>query len=140
MALMQVSVFLSAGLVSFFCLLITIVVYRLHFHPLAKFPGPKLAAATKWYEFYFDCLKGDGGQFAFEIDKMHERYGSIVRINPDELHIKDVGFYSAFYSGSTEVKCQSLNMRLFTHHSQVRDKYPPAAAMAGQPLGSKSQR
>ena len=48
--------------------------YRLTFDPLAKFPGPKLAAATSWYEFYYDWWCE--GQYVFEIKKMHDKYGN----------------------------------------------------------------
>lgn len=49
------------------------VIYRLCFSPIAGFPGPKLAALTFWYEFYYDVIKG--GKYTWEIGNMHEKYG-----------------------------------------------------------------
>ena len=49
------------------------VIYRLYFSPLSKFPGPKLAAATLWYEFYYNIWKE--GMYIWEIQKMHQKYG-----------------------------------------------------------------
>lgn len=49
-------------------------IYRLYFHPLSKFPGPKLAALTHLYEFYYDAIKG--GKYLWEIQRMHDQYGT----------------------------------------------------------------
>ena len=48
-------------------------VYQLWFSPLAGIPGPKLAAVTLLYEFYYEaiCL----GKFTRHIETLHQRYG-----------------------------------------------------------------
>ena len=52
----------------------SLVVYRIYFHPLAKFPGPPLAAATYWYEFYFEIFKG--ARYTWKLEDLHRQYGS----------------------------------------------------------------
>lgn len=56
---------LAYGLVS--------LVYRLHLHPLSKFPGPRLAAVTGLYEIYFSVW--GVSSFDDEIERMHQEYG-----------------------------------------------------------------
>ena len=46
---------------------------RLVLSPLAAFPGPKLAALTNWYEFYYDVILQ--GKFTFKIQELHKKYG-----------------------------------------------------------------
>jgi len=77
-----------------------ITIYRRLFQsPIAKFPGPKLAAATFWYEFYYDIICG--GQYIWKIKSLHRQYGPIIRINPYELHVADPDFWEIMYSAST---------------------------------------
>ncbi|KAL8647455.1 MAG: hypothetical protein Q9210_005552 [Variospora velana] len=61
--------------------------------------GPKLAAISLWYEFYYDVIKK--GRYTWEIGRMHEKYGPIVRINPYEIHIHDPEFIDQVYPGSS---------------------------------------
>ncbi len=81
----DVSLATAAIISCLFCYVVymcVLIVYRLFFSPLAKFPGPKLAAATGWYETYFELFKGIGGQYTFHIQKLHERYGKSGRLLP----------------------------------------------------------
>ncbi|KAL4814455.1 cytochrome P450 [Aspergillus spinulosporus] len=90
----------------FFTVLIALwLVYRLlrmlynvsPLHPLSYIPGPNLAAATFLYETWFDLVLG--GKYTHRIKKIHEQYGPVVRINPEELHFNDISFANEIYAG-----------------------------------------
>ncbi|GIK06764.1 hypothetical protein Aspvir_002415 [Aspergillus viridinutans] len=73
-------------------------IYRLYFHPLSHIPGPKLAAITHGYEFYHNIIRG--GIFIWELERLHQVYGPIIRINPREVHVKDPDYYDEIYASS----------------------------------------
>lgn len=54
---------------------VTLAFYRLYLHPLARFPGPRLAAISTWYEGYYDIYQG--GQYTFKIAQLHKQYGMV---------------------------------------------------------------
>ncbi|KAK3689303.1 cytochrome P450-like protein [Podospora appendiculata] len=60
-----------------------LVIYRLFFHPLAKYPGPFLAKLSDAYMLYH-AWKGDRH---LEFWRMHEKYGKFVRFGPNSLSI-----------------------------------------------------
>lgn len=60
----------AASAVGYF---ICLAFYRLTFDPLARFPGPKLAAVTRWYEAYYDVVQN--GQYTWKIEQLHKQYG-----------------------------------------------------------------
>ncbi|MCJ1267522.1 hypothetical protein MMC22_007407 [Lobaria immixta] len=73
-------------------------IYRLFLSPLARIPGPKLAALTSWYEFYYDVIKP--GKYVWKIKDLHEEYGPIIRVTPWEIHVKDIEFLDEIYAPS----------------------------------------
>ncbi|OQE10007.1 hypothetical protein PENVUL_c005G07059 [Penicillium vulpinum] len=85
-------------LVSYTVYTILLYVYRLTLHPLAKFPGPKLAAASFWYEAYYD-LWPYKHRYLWKIKELHDIYGPIVRINPNHIHIHDPDYFDDIYAG-----------------------------------------
>ena len=78
-------------------------IQRLYLSPLAKFPGPKLAALTFWYEFYFDVLLG--GKYTFQIGRLHEIYGTLQAF----LFSASLNFAQAPPSGSIPTNCISTS-------------------------------
>lgn len=76
--------------------------YRLYFHPLAKVPGPRLAALTSWYCTYYDVYLG--GQYLWKIRDLHAQYGPVVRIMPDVVHVNDPAFADNLYTQSPKIR------------------------------------
>lgn len=60
---------------------IGLVVYRVFFHPLAKYPGPFLAKITDIHQLYH----GYKGDRHLEFWRLHQTYGKIVRFGPNSL-------------------------------------------------------
>jgi hypothetical protein len=84
------------------------IVYRLTLHPLAKFSGPKLAAATSLFQAWYDLRPSTS--YVKEFPGYHKKYGQsyqrqyhpsksltqsgpIVRIRPNQLHVFDIKAY-----------------------------------------------
>ena len=76
---------------------LTLAIRRIYFSPISHFPGPKLAIATFWYQFYYDVILS--GQYVWKVRDLHKKYGPIVRINPYELHVDDPEFLEAMFVG-----------------------------------------
>ncbi|KAI0548664.1 cytochrome P450 [Xylaria curta] len=104
-----ISALVSALFLAWLIKCVLLVFYRLYLSPLARFPGSKLAAATGWYEFYYDYWLN--GKYIFEIERMHKKYGPIIRVTPDELSINDASFYNEIYV--TESKRRTNNYDIF---------------------------
>ncbi|KAF2177717.1 cytochrome P450 [Zopfia rhizophila CBS 207.26] len=60
-------------------------IYRLYFHPLRNFPGPKLHAITQ-IPNVVNIYRGNQHNMMCEL---HEKYGHVVRISPNELSYND---------------------------------------------------
>ncbi|KAI0192589.1 putative cytochrome P450 monooxygenase [Xylaria flabelliformis] len=68
-----------------------LAIYRLYLSPLAPFPGPILARVTHWYEFYYNVVHT--GKYYEKIRELHDKYGPVVRVTPEEIHIMEPSAY-----------------------------------------------
>ena len=69
------------------------MVYNVYFHPLAKFPGPKLHAATH-LPFFRNVWTGNSAK---KIKSMHDKYGDTVRTSPSSLSFIRVQAFRDIY-------------------------------------------
>ena len=75
------------------------VVYRITFHPLAKFPGPFWAKISSIYGMTYDFSENES--YIKNFPEWHRKYGNIIRIFPNELHVLDIKAYYEIYKPGT---------------------------------------
>ncbi|KAK0624940.1 cytochrome P450 [Bombardia bombarda] len=87
MALLSLSFgnILFAAFISPIIYFLSYAIYNLYFHPLARFPGPLLMRATRAGA----CYRLIRGTLPFDMLALHQRYGDVVRMAPDELAFAD---------------------------------------------------
>ncbi|KAG9230877.1 cytochrome P450 [Amylocarpus encephaloides] len=59
------------------------IIYRLTFHPLARYPGPFLCRIGYFYQMYFEAILN--GKMLERLPALHEKYGKPL----SNVHIKD---------------------------------------------------
>ena len=52
------------------------IYYNVYKHPLARFPGPRAAAATTWWKTWVEAIRKRS--FATVLAQLHQKYGAFV--------------------------------------------------------------
>ncbi|PTB38770.1 hypothetical protein M441DRAFT_198082 [Trichoderma asperellum CBS 433.97] len=87
---------LGSGICLLLLSIVSIALYRLFFHPLARVPGPKLAAISNiWHAYH----ARNGGMFELACT-LHQKYGEVVRVGPDELWFNSMEAFDKIYSST----------------------------------------
>lgn len=76
------------------------VIYRIYFHPLARFPGPKFAAASNLPAIYH-LVKGDIHTYHAAF---HRQYGDVVRTGPTALSYCNAAAWKDIYGFRKDAK------------------------------------
>ncbi|KAJ7167773.1 cytochrome P450 [Mycena filopes] len=113
---------LRASLLYCSTLVLSILAYRLsHFHPLAKYPGPVACKTSKLWLTWI----ASRGKLHLYVKSLHDKYGSIVRIGPNELSIVDASLVSAVVGPNGMPKGPVWDGRVITGKRGAAS--PPAA-------------
>lgn len=73
------------------------VIYNIWFHPLAHIAGPRSWSATR-LPFIWALLRGT---IVHDFERLHRRYGPVVRTAPDEVSISDGAGWTDVYSANS---------------------------------------
>ncbi|KAH7002481.1 cytochrome P450 [Ilyonectria destructans] len=78
------------------------VTKNLIFSPLKRFPGPKIAALTRWWDVYH-TVKCDKFKVVHEL---HTKYGPVIRVGPNHLSFSSPDTFRQVYvkGGATFLK------------------------------------
>ena len=68
-------------------------IYNIWFHPLAKYPGPLICKISPFLPVY----GLHAGRWPFEVKKLHDKYGPVVRLMPTELAFTDPQAWKDIY-------------------------------------------
>lgn len=79
MGAMQTSILIAASFT--LALFSSIAMYRVFFHRLQRFPGPRIAAVSKFWHMSH-CLSSKNHLL---LEKLHRQYGDFVRTGPSEI-------------------------------------------------------
>ncbi|KAJ0299581.1 hypothetical protein COL516b_009085 [Colletotrichum fioriniae] len=78
---------------SFILIVFIVVGYRLFLHPLARVPGPRLAAISNvWHAYHVR-----NGRMLTLGKTLHKRYGPVVRVGPNEVWFDSVDAFKHIY-------------------------------------------
>ncbi|OCL10836.1 hypothetical protein AOQ84DRAFT_396608 [Glonium stellatum] len=83
--------FLAAAIA--FTYIFGIIIYRLYFHPLARYPRPLLTPISP-IPITFSLIRG---RIPFFMEFCHDRYGPVVRISPNELCFDEKSSWKDIY-------------------------------------------
>nr|AFO67561.1 elymoclavine monooxygenase [Epichloe inebrians] len=88
--------------------LVMIGIYNIYFHPLRNVPGPKLAALTNFYAFYWNWIRDEG--YSRQFQSLHTYYNSsVLRIGPNHVHTTEIELYNVIFKpGSKWLKYKSF--------------------------------
>ncbi|KAF4552798.1 Cytochrome P450-like protein 12 [Elsinoe fawcettii] len=78
---------------------IPVIVYRIYFHPLSKFPGPLLCKITEW-NLNSTSLLGNSTKVRHD---WLQKYGDVVRVAPNELDFGNMASVKDIYGQSSDM-------------------------------------
>ncbi|KAE8398257.1 benzoate 4-monooxygenase cytochrome P450 [Aspergillus pseudonomiae] len=79
-------------------LLLANAIYRLYFHPLSNYPGPKIASLSDIPYLYWTYA----GNLQYKIKEFHDKYGPVVRLGPNSLVYRNPQTWKEIYGHKRE--------------------------------------